>query len=153
MIESQNNQETDELSLRELIEQYSRYWYLFAIGVITALVIAFIYLRYAPQLYQSKATIIIKDEKSQSPLEMAAFSQFGSFLSRFKSNQIENELAIFNSKRIISDAVKNLQLNIKYEVVGNIKTTEIYGNKPFEVRYQTFNEVDFKNKPIPTLYT
>ena len=151
MIESQNNQETDELSLRELIEQYSRYWYLFAIGVVTALVIAFIYLRYAPQLYQSKATIIIKDEKSQSPLEMAAFSQFGGFLSRFKSNQIDNELAIFNSKRIISNAVEQLKLNIKYEVIGNIKASELYGYKPFEVRYQSFDEA-YTNKPIPTLY-
>src|SRR5690606_32278961 len=140
MNDNLNNQEPDELSLREMIEQYSRYWYYFVIGVIVAFIIAFLYLRYTPQLYQSKATIIIKDEKSQSPLEMAAFSQFGSFLSRFKSNQIENELAIFNSKRIISEVVKELQLNTRYEVMGNIKTSEIYGYKPFEVQFQTFNE-------------
>ncbi|SRX54887.1 polysaccharide biosynthesis tyrosine autokinase [Aequorivita sp. CIP111184] len=151
MLEIQNNQESDELSLRELIDQYARYWYFFVIGVIIALAVAFVYLRYAPQLYQSKATIIIKDEKTQSPLEMAAFSQFGSFLSRFKSNQIDNELAIFNSKRLISETVKELQLNIKYEVLGNIKTSEIYGYKPFVVRFQTFNET-FSSKPVPTLY-
>src|SRR5690606_30404319 len=39
----------------------------------------------------------------------------------------------------------------KYEILGNIKTTEIYGNKPFEVRYQTFNE-STSPVPIPTLY-
>ena len=127
------NQEADELSLREMIEQYTRYWYFFVIGVLIALVLAFLYLRYTPQLYQSKATIIIKDEKTQSPLEMAAFSQFGSFLSRFKTNQIDNELAIFNSKRLISETVKELQLNIN-----------------FEVKFQIFDEsfVD----PIPVLY-
>lgn len=151
MTESHNNQESEELSLRELIEQYTRYWYLFVIGVVIALIFAFIYLRYTPQLYQSKATIIIKDEKTQSPLEMAAFSQFGSFLSRFKSNQIDNELAIFNSKRLISEAVKELQLNIKYEVMGNIKTSEIYGYKPFEVQYQSFNE-SLSREKVPTLY-
>ncbi|CAM3510022.1 GumC family protein [Aequorivita lipolytica] len=151
MNDSLNNQEADELSLRELIEQYSRYWYLFVIGVIIALAIAFIYLRYTPQLYQSKATIIIKDEKTQSPLEMAAFSQFGSFLSRFKSNQIDNELAIFNSKRLISETVKELQLNIKYEVMGNIKTSEIYGSKPFEVKFQSFND-SLSREKVPTLY-
>jgi len=151
MNENRSTPETDEISLRELIEQYTRYWYLFVIGIVTALVVAFIYLRYAPQLYQSKATIIIKDEKSQSPLEMAAFSQFGGFLSRFKNNQIDNELAIFNSKRIISEAVKELKLNIKYEVIGNIKTSELYGYLPFEVRYQSFNE-DYIDKPIPLLY-
>ncbi len=144
------NQEADELSLREMIEQYTRYWYFFVIGVLIALVLAFLYLRYTPQLYQSKATIIIKDENTQSPLEMAAFSQFGSFLSRFKTNQIDNELAIFNSKRLISETVKELQLNIKYEVLGNIKTSELYGYRPFEVKFQSFDEsfVD----PIPVLY-
>lgn len=150
MNENPTNQETDELSLRELIEQYTQYWYFFVLGVLIALVIAFLYLRYTPQLYQSKATIIIKDEKTQSPLEMAAFSQFGSFLSRFKNNQIDNELAIFNSKRLISETVKELQLNIKYEVVGNIKTSELYGYTPFEVKFQSFKE-DF-NENVPVLY-
>ncbi len=150
MNDNLKNQEADELSLREMIEQYTRYWYFFVIGVLIALVLAFLYLRYTPQLYQSKATIIIKDEKTQSPLEMAAFSQFGSFLSRFKTNQIDNELAIFNSKRLISETVKELQLNIKYEVLGNIKTSELYGYRPFEVKFQSFDEsfVD----PIPVLY-
>ncbi|QQX76034.1 polysaccharide biosynthesis tyrosine autokinase [Aequorivita iocasae] len=148
MEENQKMQDSDELSLRELIEQYTQFWYLFVIGVLIALVIAFLYLRYTPQLYQSKATIIIKDEKTQSPLEMAAFSQFGSFLSRFKNNQIDNELAIFNSKRLISETVKELQLNIKYEVVGNIKTSELYGYKPFEVKFQSFNEDLDTNVPV-----
>ncbi|KJJ38832.1 GumC family protein [Aequorivita vladivostokensis] len=150
MNDNLKNQEAEELSLREMIEQYTRYWYFFVIGVLIALVLAFLYLRYTPQLYQSKATIIIKDEKTQSPLEMAAFSQFGSFLSRFKTNQIDNELAIFNSKRLISETVKELQLNIKYEVMGNIKTSELYGYRPFEVKFQSFDEsfVD----PIPVLY-
>ncbi len=150
MNDNLKNQEADELSLREMIEQYTRYWYFFVIGVLIALVLAFLYLRYTPQLYQSKATIIIKDEKTQSPLEMAAFSQFGSFLSRFKTNQIDNELAIFNSKRLISETVKELQLNIKYEVMGNIKTSELYEYRPFEVKFQSFDEsfVD----PIPVLY-
>ncbi|HNP67009.1 MAG TPA: polysaccharide biosynthesis tyrosine autokinase [Aequorivita sp.] len=148
MNENPKIQESDELSLRELIDQYTQYWYLFVIGVLIALVLAFLYLRYTPQLYQSKATIIIKDEKTQSPLEMAAFSQFGSFLSRFKNNQIDNELAIFNSKRLISETVKELQLNIKYEVVGNIKTSELYGYKPFEVKFQSFNEDLDTNVPV-----
>ncbi len=150
MNDSLKNQETDELSVREILEQYLRYWYFFVIGVVIALVIAFLYLRYTPQLYQSKATIIIKDEKSQSPLEMAAFSQFGSFLSRFKTNQIDNELAIFNSKRLIFETVKQLQLNIKYEIIGNIKTTELYGYRPFDVKFQSFDE-SFPD-PIPVLY-
>ena len=152
MEENRYKQETKELPLREIIEQYTRYWYLFALGVIIALVLAFIYLRYTTALYQTRATIIIKDEKSaSSPMEMAAFSQFGSFLSRFNTSKIDNELAIFKSKRIISKTVEELGLNIKYESVGAIKTTEIYTYIPFKVQYQSFNEIG-KKVSVPSLY-
>lgn len=149
MDDLQNYQEADDLSLREMIDQYLRYWYIFVIGVLVALTLAFIYLRYAPRLYQNKATIIIKDEKSQNPLDMASFSEFGGFLSGFNS-QIENELAIFNSKRIISRAVEALELNIKYEIPGNIKTAELYGYRPFDVRFQQFSD-SISGNTIPIL--
>ncbi len=152
MEENRYKPETKETSIREIIEQYTRYWYLFVLGAIIALVLAFIYLRYTTALYQTRATIIIKDEKSaSSPMEMAAFSQFGSFLSRFNTSKIDNELAIFNSKRIISKTIKELGLNIKYESVGAIKTSEIYAYIPFTVQYQSFNEIGNKIS-VPKLY-
>ncbi len=152
MEENRYKQETKELPLREIIEQYTRYWYLFILGVVIAFLLAFIYLRYTTSLYQTRATIIIKDEKSaSSPMEMAAFSQFGSFLSRFNTSKIDNELAIFNSKRIISKTVKELGLNIKYESAGSIKTSEIYSYIPFTVQYQSFKEEDYKDI-VPKLF-
>ena len=152
MEENRYKPETKETSIREIIEQYTRYWYLFVLGAIIALLLAFIYLRYTTALYQTRATIIIKDEKSaSSPMEMAAFSQFGSFLSRFNTSKIDNELAIFNSKRIISKTIKELGLNIKYESVGAIKTSEIYAYIPFTVQYQSFNEIGNKLS-VPKLY-
>jgi capsular exopolysaccharide synthesis family protein len=152
MEENKYRQETKEVPLRELIEQYTRYWYFFVLGVLLALVLAFIYLRYTTSLYQSRATVIIKDEKSTgSPIDLAAFSQFGSFLSRFSNGKIDNELAIFNSKRIIMKTVKDLGLNIKYESVGAIKTSELYSYIPFTVQYQSFVEKG-KNISVPKLY-
>jgi len=106
MNNSPNASEVKELSLREQIEQYTRYWYWFVLAVIIALVGAKIYLRYSTPFYQSQAQVIIKDDKSGGgPAELAAFSDIG-FFSNFKTNNIDNELAIFNSKRIISEVVK-----------------------------------------------
>jgi len=56
--------EEKEHSLREIVDQYTRYWFLFVFGVIIAIVGAFIYLRYSTSYYLSSATVIIKDEKS-----------------------------------------------------------------------------------------
>ncbi len=152
MEEINNTQETKEVPIRELIEQYTKYWYLFVLGVLIALTVAFFYLRYSTSLYQSQATIIIKDEKNGgNPLDMLGFSQFGSFLSKFSNGKIDNEVVIFNSKRIMTKTVKELGLNIKYETVGAVKTTEIYSNLPFVVQYQTFNESGASMK-VPQLF-
>lgn len=152
MEETRYKPEPKDTSIREIVEQYTRYWYLFVLGALIALALAFVYLRYTTALYQTRATIIIKDEKSaSSPMEMAAFSQFGSFLSRFNTSKIDNELAIFNSKRIISKTIEELGLNIKYESVGSIITSEIYAYLPFTVQYLSFNKTGNKLS-VPKLY-
>ena len=144
-----NYQEQSELTLKEIVSQYTRYWYWFLIAVILALAGAFIFLRYTETLYQTKATVIIKDEKNGGgAAELAAFADFGKFFSKFGSNKIENELAVFKSKRIISEVIKTLHLNIIYENVGAIKTTQLYKNKPITVEYLSIN----KNANVPKLY-
>ncbi len=141
-----------EVSIREAVDQYARFWYLFVLGVVIMLVGAVIYLRYTTVLYQSKATVIIKDEKSGGgAAELAAFTDLGGFLNRFSNSKIENELAIFNSQRIIKEVVKELDLNVVYESVGTIKTTEVYENKPFMVRFLSFSD-SLGNRSIPTIF-
>ena len=140
-MKTHHNPKHNELSVREILEQYTRHWYLFIFGVIIAASLAFIYLRYTTVSYLSKGTIIIKDEKSDGGAEeLAAFSNLGGFLSRFKSSKIENEIAIFKSKRIIKEVVLALDLNILYESIGTIKTTELYQYKPFQVQYLSIND-------------
>ena len=150
MNNSPNASEVKELSLREQIEQYTRYWYWFVLAVIIALVGAKIYLRYSTPFYQSQAQVIIKDDKSGGgPAELAAFSDIG-FFSNFNTNNIDNELAIFNSKRIISEVVKELKLHINYESVGTFKNTNLYKYKPFEVQYLSIQDSATTN-PVPRL--
>jgi len=141
--------ETNEAPLRELIGQYTRYWYWFLLTAVVAVILAFLYLRYTTPSYQSQATVIIKNDKSSAPAELSAFAEL-SFFSKF-NNKIENELAIFRSKRIIANAIEALSLNVRYESVGTIKTTEMYTYKPFVVQFQSFADSS-KSKTIPQLF-
>lgn len=147
----QRNAYDQEVSLREIVDQYLSYWYLFVLGLVVALAIAFVYLRYSTSFYMSQATVIIKDEKSGGAAELAAFSDLGGLLNRFGSNKIENELAIFESKRIIREVVNNLDLNISYESIGTIKTSELYEYKPFVVQYLNFSD-SLRTSPVPKLF-
>lgn len=152
MNEMNISQQEKEHSLREVVDQYTRFWFLFILGVIIAVVGAFVYLRYSTSYYLTSATVIIKDEKSGGDAaELAAFSDLGGFLNRFGNSKIENELAVFRSKRIIRETVETLNLNITYENIGTLKTSELYEYKPFIVRYLSFND-STKLKLAPKLY-
>lgn len=152
MNNSRTQQQEKEQSLREIVDQYTRFWFLFILGVIFAIIGAFIYLRYTTSFYMSSATVIIKDESSGGgATELAAFSDMGGFLNRYGGSKIENELAVFRSKRIIRNAVETLNLNITYESLGTIKTTELYSYKPFVVQYLSFSD-STKRKAAPQLY-
>ena len=151
MSQTTDHSEFKEKSLRESLEQYARYWIWFVLGVLLALTGAFLYLRYTTPSYQSNAKVIIKDDKSGGgPAELAAFAELGGFFSKFNNSKIENELAIFNSKRIISEVVKELNLNITYENIGTIKASELYEYIPFKVQYLSFND-STRAQPVPTL--
>jgi len=142
-------EEHKETPIRELVNQYTRYWFWFFLAIFLAIAVAFIYLRYTTPSYQSQATVIIKNDKSSGPAELSAFAEL-SFFSKY-NNKIENELAIFRSKRIIAQAVEALNLNVNYESIGTIKTTEMYAYKPFIVQYQSFQD-STKNKKVPKLF-
>jgi tyrosine-protein kinase Etk/Wzc len=141
--------EIKEQSLKEVLRQYTRYWYFFLLGIALALSGAYIYLRYATSSYQTSSTIIIKDEKKGGgAAELAAFSEL-SFFSNAFSDKIESELVLLNSKTLIGKAVRALNLNVRYYYEGAIKNRELYSYVPFKVNF--LNVPDTTNIVPPKL--
>src|SRR5690554_6062152 len=118
-----------QLTLRDQIEQYARYWPWFVLFVLFALVISFIYLRYATPIYQTVATILIKDEKNSALSELAAFQDLG-LTGSLSPSGFENEIQILKSKSLTERVVRELNLNIRYFKEGNIINSELYGDIP-----------------------
>lgn len=127
-------------SLRDALSGYLKRWYWFVLGVVLALLAGHTYLRYSTELFLSKATVIVKEEKSSGLAELSAFSNLGGLLRRFNRNQVEDELAIFKSRRLISAVIEKLDLNVRYESVGAIKATELYDHRPFNVQFLEFKK-------------
>jgi tyrosine-protein kinase Etk/Wzc len=133
-------QQEEEINLREELEKYLRYWPWFLISALLCVVVAFFYLRYSTPVYQTTATIIIKDEKKGGAMsELAAFEELGLF-NGMGSNSLENEMGILRSKQLMTDVAKQLDLNIRFFVEGNVQTSEIYGVKPFSVEILQLDE-------------
>ena len=134
-----NTTPTDQL-LRDSLKPYTRYWYWFVIGLIATFICAFLYLRYSTPVYEIKAKVIIKDKSNSSGfLELAAIPELGNIMSRYGNSVIEDEIAVFSSKRLISKVVDKLDLNTVYRSVGNVKTSELYTASPFRIQFLESN--------------
>jgi uncharacterized protein involved in exopolysaccharide biosynthesis len=60
-----NKEENEEstISIMEIIGLFIKHWKWFVLGLIVALGLAFIYLRYTTPVYEVTSSVILKDEK------------------------------------------------------------------------------------------
>jgi len=119
----------ENINIKEEIFKYIIHWRWFVLSGFIALVIAFLYLRYAENKYQSQTTILIKDDKSQNN-QLMAFSELDIFGG---GKVIDNEIEVLKSRTLSEITVDSLDLNISYYTEGNIKKTEIYSETPIKV--------------------
>ncbi len=125
----------EQFSIQEEIKKYTIHWKWFIISSIFCLLLAFVYLKIKPNIYNTTATILIKDTSEGRGLsELAAFQDLTSLGGG--NNDIDDEVDIIKSKTLISKIVKKLSLNItQYATVG-LKTVDIYDVSPIKVAFQ-----------------
>jgi capsular exopolysaccharide synthesis family protein len=123
---------------------------------------AWIYLRYTDPVYETTATLLIKDNKSSNPGTdlMDALDLFGS------QKNVENEVEVLQSKTLMQEVVKNLHLYAPVFIKGRVINQSAYLKSPVvieakypdslaksekvEFTYNDFtNSVTFNNKTFP----
>ncbi|WP_019037419.1 GumC family protein [Psychroflexus tropicus] len=119
--------------LKKIVLQYLKYWPWFIICVIISVSIAFIYLRYSTNIYQTNAQVkILKD---QSGLDLSGLSGGSPLIDMSKVN-LENERSVLKSRRIAQKVVETLNLTSSYYKSGSIKSLEIWeAERPFTVSW------------------
>jgi tyrosine-protein kinase Etk/Wzc len=139
-------EEDEEVSLGDLFYKFIPYWPFFLMLVIISLAGAWIYLRYKLPVYQTTATLLIKDDKSSTPASelQDAFDMFGA-----KKN-VENEVEVLQSKTLMKEVVENLHLYAPVFVSGRVIHQSAYLLSPVvvEAKYpdslKLAKEVHFK---------
>ena len=120
--------------LKEQIELILSHWVLISLSLIIAIFLAYTYLRYEDPKYNASATIKIKDEKQSQKLpNLEDISSKGLFANG--SNQILDEIEVIKSRSLMTNVIKNLNLNIEYFAQGQIKEKEIYKNPPVKLNF------------------
>ena len=96
----------NENFFQALAIKYLPYWPFFAVLFLFSVALAFVYLQYTVPVYESSASILIKDEKKGQE-----DSKMEELLNLFNTKKIvENELEIIRSNEVITDVVTKMRL-------------------------------------------
>lgn len=153
----QEFEETQEVSIADLFYKYLSYWPLFLLLLVIFLAGAWIYLRYTVPVYETTATLLIKDDKNSNPGTdlMDALDLFGS------QKNVENEVEVLQSKTLMQEVVKNLHLYAPVFIKGRVINQSAYLGSPvvIEAKYPDSlissdgNKIEFKFSDITNTVT
>ena len=118
---------SDDKNIADILKKYSKYWPLFAVGIVICLSAIFLYIRYkADTNYAISSTIFIKETAAgQSVNENQGFNNLGLIKT---AHSIDDEIGILKSSGIMEKVISKLNLNVAYYVEGKIRDVEIYGD-------------------------
>ncbi|RED47081.1 capsular exopolysaccharide synthesis family protein [Winogradskyella eximia] len=109
----------NSIDLKQEVSKFLRYWPWFVLALFIALISAYVYLRFAPRIYQTSAKMKILDESEGLELPTSAF-----VFKRVNIN-LENEIQILTSYLILEKVSKELNLNTSFYEEGTIQTAQI----------------------------
>ena len=122
----------NSIDFKETLDGYLQHWKWFLLSIFVALILAFIYIRYATPKYAVQTQIQILEDKT-SGSELDVFQDIP-VLGGGK-NKVEDELQIVNSRSNFIRVVKELNLNSKVLLQGNIKEMELYQTPPINISF------------------
>ncbi len=122
-------EEHDENIFSQLLFRYLPFWPLFLTLFLICGAGAWAYLRYATPVYESSASILVKDEKKgvDDANLMEQLDLFGS------KKLVENEIEVIQSKILMRQLVKNLCLYAPVTYEGKIRSMSAYIFSPVRI--------------------
>ena len=121
----------NEVNILDQIFRYLRYWYWFLLSILVCFFVVKNYLDHRIAIFESKANIkIIDDSKNTFVLPGSGLAP----ISRTKVN-LENQIEVLTSNRLLDQVVRNLSLNTQYYNIGYFNNIEIWKNRPFSIEW------------------
>lgn len=107
-------------------------WYWFVLSFLLFVLCAEFYIRRTPPVYQRTASVLVKDSRKGGSAEFSAFSDITGVMGR---RSVDNEIYIFKSYKLMEQVVRRYDLATRYTTKGRIRTTDLYGRAPIEVKF------------------
>jgi capsular exopolysaccharide synthesis family protein len=131
---------TESPAASNVIKKYLFHWPLFVVGVVLAMAGAYIYLKKATPVYPITATLKFKTPTSASGTPLTIKEGSLNDLDPATSPIIvENEIEVMQSKKLIYQIVKDLQLWVNYTEKKGWATTDLYNKTPVNFNFLDSN--------------
>ena len=126
-----NDEEGSNFDIMEWVHNFLHYWYLFVIGVIISLGLAYLQNRKWLPSYKTSGTMIIEEYRTSSSTQ-ALMQGFG-VQAGYKN--VDNQVIMLGSYDLISKVVDSLpQLKVEYISKGKFKTRNLYNTSPIQIQ-------------------
>lgn len=113
-----------KVSLRSLLFEYKKYWYIFVVSIAICVVVAFFHIRYTVTQYYVATTLLIKDETNGSGFTA---NPVASEMQLFgPGKKIEDEIIVLKSKSLMERVLRELSFNTLYFLDGRVQDMEVY---------------------------
>ena len=109
-------------SVHDLIQTVIANWYWFVISVIVCVGCSYIYILRTPKIYSRTANILVKDSRKGGDTNLAALSDLAG-LSQMRN--VDNEIYILQSRRLMTEVVKQLGLTVQYETKEGLRPQDL----------------------------
>lgn len=130
--QNDDNVKTSKFTLQDFVQLILSNWYWFVLSMLICFGCAAFYLRRTAPVYQRSASVLVKDSRKGSSTEISAFNDLlGAGIRR----SVDNEIYIFQSRRLMEEVVGKLDLTIQYTQKGRIRVMDLYGRSPILVKY------------------
>ncbi len=123
-----------ETNLVDVFEIVRIYKWRFVASLVVCIILAFLYLKSTPKIYTRTATVMVKDERGRGNISEAAI--LGEMnLFNMTGNNVENEVLIFRTAKLMQNVVNKLHLDITYKTKKGLTPIDLYGKSPVEVSF------------------
>lgn len=127
-------------NVSELISVYLSKWKWILVSILVFMLLGVVVYKKQQPTSEIVAQVLISDEKSSATSSLGEIaSMFGAGGSSFGSNRsIEDEMVIIKAHSLLTETVKELEMNVSYYVKKDfIKTEQVFTNPPVKLIYNT----------------
>ena len=122
------SEEFSSKSLKDRLSPYTAAWPFFLSSIVVCLACGVFYLRYSIPKYEARTVFLVKNSEQAKP---SSDDIINDVLDGKRQVNLNNEVMLVTSRRLMERTVKKHGFNIAYFLKGRLHSIDIYKEAPF----------------------